>query len=84
MEPEFTATNAAQVLYLPWLKAKIDSLAKPQHGFVPHGTPRRLHKITARPERKAAALRLGLERFRHIAAGGTYKTFLTGDAEVVD
>lgn len=67
--------NAAQALYLPWLKARIDSLATPRHGFVPTGTPPRKHKIADRAARKALARELGRQREAWLRSGGSLKTF---------
>jgi hypothetical protein len=72
---EYQPKNAAQALYLPWLRAKIDSLGKPGSPNRPGGTPPRKHKVADRGARKALARSLGDQRHRHLESGGSYRDF---------
>lgn len=68
--------NAAQALYLPWLKAKIDSLSRPDHGGGLRGTPPRKRRITERAAGKSVAREIERQRRKHLEGGGSYRTFV--------
>lgn len=60
--------NAAQQLHQAWAEDAIVNPG-PERGFIPRGTPPRLHKITDRAARKAAAKALQRAREADPAAG---------------
>lgn len=54
--------NAAQQLVQAWIAVRIADQGKVRHGFVPRGTPPRLHWATDRAARKANARALQRSR----------------------